>query len=222
MRFGVKNIAIPIPLIRRPDSVTDGVREVSMYIGIYPPGRPPKRKPIEQPGSLAGRTRQQNRPARLWQEKQPFFCDTPYTLPGTPSIERGPAPLWRPFTAPARRSSMELSRYDHSPVRGARRAWFSDNLTPVQEAVIAPDVATSDLLVSAQTGSGKDGGIRPRDRADPAGRRDPFSARRRSLWRWSWHRPESWPFRSNAKLAWLYARTGAVVSSCVGGMDMRG
>lgn len=95
-----------------------------------------------------------------------------------------------------------------------------DNLTPVQEAVIAPDVATSDLLVSAQTGSGKTVGfglaIAPtllgeETRFGPAA--EPLAlvvAPTREL-----------AFQVKRELAWLYARTGAVVSSCVGGMDMR-
>ncbi|TDK48100.1 DEAD/DEAH box helicase [Antarcticimicrobium luteum] len=95
-----------------------------------------------------------------------------------------------------------------------------DKLTPVQEAVIAPDVATSDLLVSAQTGSGKTVGfglaIAPTLLGDevvfgPAA--EPLAlvvAPTREL-----------AFQVKRELAWLYARTGAVVASCVGGMDMR-
>lgn len=95
-----------------------------------------------------------------------------------------------------------------------------DKLTPVQEAVIAPDVAASDLLVSAQTGSGKTVGfglaIAPTLLGDqiqfgPAA--EPLAlvvAPTREL-----------AFQVKRELAWLYGRTGAVVASCVGGMDVR-
>ncbi len=95
-----------------------------------------------------------------------------------------------------------------------------DKLTPVQEAVIAPELSGSDLLVSAQTGSGKTVGfglaIAPtllgtEDRFGPAGQ--PLAlvvAPTREL-----------AFQVMRELQWLYARTGAQVTSCVGGMDMR-
>ncbi len=41
------------------------------------------------------------------------------------------------------------------PLAAALEAKGYANLTPVQEAVLAPEVAGRDLLVSAQTGSGK-------------------------------------------------------------------
>lgn len=95
-----------------------------------------------------------------------------------------------------------------------------DKLTPVQEAVSAPDIATSDLLVSAQTGSGKTVGfglaIAPTLLGDalsfgPAA--EPLAlvvAPTREL-----------AFQVKRELDWLYARTGAVLASCVGGMDVR-
>lgn len=95
-----------------------------------------------------------------------------------------------------------------------------DTLTPVQEAVSAPDLAEADLLVSAQTGSGKTVGfglaIAPtllggEERFGPAA--TPLAlvvAPTREL-----------AFQVMQELRWLYARTGAVVASCVGGMDAR-
>jgi len=95
-----------------------------------------------------------------------------------------------------------------------------DKLTPVQEAVTDPDLVNADLLVSAQTGSGKTVGfglaIAPTllgdaekfDRADA-----PLAliiAPTREL-----------ALQVKRELAWLYADTGAIVASCVGGMDMR-
>ena len=93
-------------------------------------------------------------------------------------------------------------------------------LTPVQEAVLNPDLEGLDLLVSAQTGSGKTLAfglaIAPvllgEDEAfEPAG--VPLAlviAPTREL-----------ALQVKRELAWLYAKAGAVVTSCVGGMDMR-
>lgn len=93
-------------------------------------------------------------------------------------------------------------------------------LTPVQEAVTNPEFGQADLLVSAQTGSGKTVGfglaiaptiLNDDGRFDRAGA--PLAliiAPTREL-----------ALQVNRELAWLYANTGAVVASCVGGMDMR-
>ena len=92
--------------------------------------------------------------------------------------------------------------------------------TPVQAAVLGPDAAGRDLLVSARTGSGKtvaygvalapellpDG-----EHAGPPGK--PLVlvvAPTREL-----------AMQVETELAWLYAGTGAVLATCVGGMDAR-
>ncbi|WP_037371742.1 DEAD/DEAH box helicase, partial [Salipiger mucosus] len=95
-----------------------------------------------------------------------------------------------------------------------------DTLTPVQEAVTNPDLRDADLLVSAQTGSGKtvgfglaigptileeDGTLAPA--AAPLAL---IVAPTREL-----------AFQVTRELEWLYAKAGARVASCVGGMDMR-
>ncbi|MGG7567852.1 DEAD/DEAH box helicase [Rhodovulum sp. DZ06] len=95
-----------------------------------------------------------------------------------------------------------------------------DTLTPVQEAVTDAALSGADLLVSAQTGSGKTVGfglaIAPTllgdaDRFDRAGAPAALVvAPTREL-----------AFQVMQELKWLYARTGAVVASCVGGMDVR-
>ena len=95
-----------------------------------------------------------------------------------------------------------------------------DTLTPVQLAVTAPELLEADLLVSAQTGSGKTVGfglaIAPTllDGADTfAPAEAPLAlivAPTREL-----------AFQVARELSWLYARTGARVVTCVGGMDMR-
>ena len=95
-----------------------------------------------------------------------------------------------------------------------------DTLTPVQEACINPDLEGKDLLVSAQTGSGKTVGfglaIGPTILAEdghfgPAGR--PLAlciAPTREL-----------ALQVKRELQWLYAGAGVTMASCVGGMDMR-
>ncbi|MEQ8895556.1 MAG: DEAD/DEAH box helicase [Roseovarius sp.] len=95
-----------------------------------------------------------------------------------------------------------------------------DILTPVQEAVTAAELTGADLLVSAQTGSGKtvgfglaigptllsdDGMFGPA--AAPLGL---IIAPTREL-----------ALQVTRELGWLYAKTGARIASCVGGMDMR-
>ncbi|TMV03762.1 DEAD/DEAH box helicase [Ruegeria sediminis] len=94
-----------------------------------------------------------------------------------------------------------------------------DTLTPVQQAVTEPELEGRDLLVSAQTGSGKTVGfglaLAPTlldgetfdDAAEPLAL---IIAPTREL-----------AMQVKRELAWLYAKTGAVVASCVGGMDMR-
>ena len=91
-------------------------------------------------------------------------------------------------------------------------------LTPVQEAVLAPGAEARDLLVSAQTGSGKTvayglafaptllGGEERFDR--PGNPRALVIAPTREL-----------AMQVHRELSWLYAQTGARILSCIGGMD---
>jgi ATP-dependent RNA helicase DeaD len=93
-------------------------------------------------------------------------------------------------------------------------------LTPVQEAVLAPELNEADVLVSAQTGSGKTVAfglaLAPTllDGADRFAHADaPLAlavAPTREL-----------ALQVKRELEWLYEMTGASVASCVGGMDMR-
>jgi ATP-dependent RNA helicase DeaD len=94
------------------------------------------------------------------------------------------------------------------------------DLTPVQVAVTDASLAQQDLLVSAQTGSGKTVGfglaigatiLPPDGLFGPAGR--PLAliiAPTREL-----------ALQVKRELQWLYAGTGATLASCVGGMDFR-
>lgn len=93
-------------------------------------------------------------------------------------------------------------------------------LTPVQSAVLAPGLEERDLLVSAQTGSGKTVAfgialaptlLNQDGRFDPSGAPTALAvAPTREL-----------ALQVKRELEWLYEMTGASLASCVGGMDMR-
>ncbi|MEP5759184.1 MAG: DEAD/DEAH box helicase [Litoreibacter sp.] len=95
-----------------------------------------------------------------------------------------------------------------------------ETLTPVQQAVTSEEYAERDLLVSAQTGSGKTVGfglaVAPTllNEDGKFGRADkPLAlmiAPTREL-----------AMQVKRELEWLYAEAGAVIASAVGGMDMR-
>lgn len=93
-------------------------------------------------------------------------------------------------------------------------------LTPVQQAVLAPELGEADVLVSAQTGSGKtvafglalaptllDGETR--------------FARAKAPLALAVAPTRELALQVRRELEWLYEVTGASVASCVGGMDMR-
>jgi ATP-dependent RNA helicase DeaD len=94
------------------------------------------------------------------------------------------------------------------------------DLTSVQSAVLDPRAAERDLLVSAQTGSGKTVAyglamastlLGDAERLEQAG--DPLAlvvAPTREL-----------ALQVHSELTWLYARAGGQIVSCVGGMDPR-
>ncbi|ODT05502.1 MAG: helicase [Mesorhizobium sp. SCN 65-20] len=103
---------------------------------------------------------------------------------------------------------------------GALAARGYETLTAVQTAVLAPEADGVDLLVSAQTGSGKtvafgiaiaptllDGRERFTPGAAPSA---VIIAPTREL-----------AIQVRREFEWLYAGTGARIASCVGGMDMR-
>ena len=106
------------------------------------------------------------------------------------------------------------------PLRQALQQRAYTELTPVQDAVLAPELVDADLLVSAQTGSGKtvafglsmaptllDGKDRFGRAATPLAL---IIAPTREL-----------ALQIKREFDWLYEPTGAVIASCVGGMDMR-
>jgi ATP-dependent RNA helicase DeaD len=93
-------------------------------------------------------------------------------------------------------------------------------LTEVQRAVLAPDIGEADLLVSAQTGSGKTVAFGLALASTLLGRKDRFPASSDPV------AVVVAPTRELAvqvrlELAWLYAPAGAKMAACVGGMDMR-
>jgi ATP-dependent RNA helicase DeaD len=95
-----------------------------------------------------------------------------------------------------------------------------ETLTQVQSAVIAPELAGQDLLVSAQTGSGKTVAFGLAMAGDLLGTEAKFTNADAPL------ALIVAPTRELAQqvareLQWLYASTGARLATCVGGMDMR-
>lgn len=95
-----------------------------------------------------------------------------------------------------------------------------DTLTDVQLAVTAPELAQADLLVSAQTGSGKTVGFGLAIAPTLMGAETQFGhpaaplalvvAPTREL-----------ALQVQRELVWLFAKAGARVVSCIGGMDAR-
>jgi ATP-dependent RNA helicase DeaD len=115
---------------------------------------------------------------------------------------------------------MTLPQGVATPLASALDKRGYDTLTPVQEAMLSPDLAGRDALVSARTGSGKTVAFGLAIAPDILGGEDRFG------------RPEApltlaiAPTRELAmqvarELEWLYAEAGAVIATCVGGMDVR-
>lgn len=107
-----------------------------------------------------------------------------------------------------------------APLAAALAAKGYSTLTPVQEAVLAAETVGRDLLVSAQTGSGKTAafGIAIADELLRGADRLLFADVPMAL--------IIAPTRELAlqvarELDWLYAETGAQIATCVGGMDYR-
>lgn len=95
-----------------------------------------------------------------------------------------------------------------------------DTLTPVQESVLADGLAGKDLLVSAQTGSGKTVAFGLAMAPTLLGDAERFSYAATPL-ALAVAPTRELALQVKRELEWLYAETGASVASCVGGMDMR-
>ncbi|WP_072707603.1 DEAD/DEAH box helicase [Donghicola eburneus] len=99
-----------------------------------------------------------------------------------------------------------------------RRGYSS--LTPVQEAVSNPELGTQDMLVSAQTGSGKTVGFGLAIANAILGDADTFGAAEAPLALIIAPTREL-ALQVKRELVWLYEDAGAFLASCVGGMDFR-
>ena len=118
----------------------------------------------------------------------------------------------------APRNSIEIILKNALKVALEKREYTQ--LTPVQMDVSNPDLNDSDLLVSAQTGSGKTVGFGLAIAPTLLGEAEAFEragpplglviAPTREL-----------AMQVKRELNWLYAEAGVVMASCVGGMDMR-
>jgi ATP-dependent RNA helicase DeaD len=95
-----------------------------------------------------------------------------------------------------------------------------ETLTPVQLAVLETRAEGHDLLVSAQTGSGKTVAFGLAIAPTLLGEGQFFEAAERPLGLIIAPTREL-AMQVERELAWLYADAGAVMASCVGGMDMR-
>ncbi len=123
-------------------------------------------------------------------------------------------------THPRFKSIMPLSQITVPALARAIEKRGYETLTAVQSAILASELRDADLLVSAQTGSGKTVAfglalahtlLGKADRFEQA--RDPLAliiAPTREL-----------AMQVKAEIQWLYAEAGGVVASCVGGMDAR-
>ncbi|MDG1294355.1 MAG: DEAD/DEAH box helicase [Planktomarina sp.] len=95
-----------------------------------------------------------------------------------------------------------------------------DTLTPVQLAVTAPGLAQADLLVSAQTGSGKTVGFGLAIGDSLLGSDEVFDRAANPLALIIAPTREL-ALQVKRELQWLYGEAQVTMASCVGGMDMR-
>lgn len=93
-------------------------------------------------------------------------------------------------------------------------------LTPVQNAVLAPELRDADALVSAQTGSGKTVAFGLALAPTLLGDSERFEYAKAPL-ALAVAPTRELALQVKRELEWLYENTGAKVVSCVGGMDMR-
>jgi ATP-dependent RNA helicase DeaD len=116
-----------------------------------------------------------------------------------------------------------------APLAAALAAKGYDTLTAVQEAVLAPTAAGRDLLVSAQTGSGKTVAFGLSIAPELLGTGTAGETEGGQAAGGAGGRPRALIVAPTRELAlqvrrefeWLYAGAGLEVASCVGGMDFR-
>jgi ATP-dependent RNA helicase DeaD len=136
-------------------------------------------------------------------------------------MDAGSGPVWR-INESAARPVTEKKRnmaFDHLPpaLADALGARDYQTLTPVQSQVIEAGAHGRDLLVSAQTGSGKTVafGLAMADELLADGRL-PFASAPLAL---IVAPTRELALQVSRELGWLYAATGARIATCVGGMD---
>lgn len=137
-------------------------------------------------------------------------------------IERVPVGSveWCAPALPSRKRHMTDLNFLPQALRSALEKKGYHSLTPVQQAVLAEAPANADLLVSAQTGSGKTVAfgmalaptlMESQHHLGPAGAPIALAiAPTREL-----------ALQVKDELAWLYGEAGATLATCVGGMDPR-
>jgi ATP-dependent RNA helicase DeaD len=108
----------------------------------------------------------------------------------------------------------------HAALATALAAQGYDTLTAVQLAVLGDDAADADLLVSAQTGSGKTVAFGLAIAPTVLGDAVRFGAAERPLGLVIAPTREL-AMQVQREIDWLYAGAGVVTASCVGGMDQR-
>jgi len=108
----------------------------------------------------------------------------------------------------------------HPALNEALTARGYETLTQVQEAVLDPELSGADLLVSAQTGSGKTVAFGLAAAATLLGEYEQFKPAGSPL-ALAIAPTRELALQVKRELEWLYARSGARLASCVGGMDMR-
>ena len=115
---------------------------------------------------------------------------------------------------------MTLPETIHPALAEALAARGYATLTPVQHSVLAEGIEESDLLVSAQTGSGKTVAfgmaIASTLLGDDTGFQRPSAPLGLVI-----APPRELAMQVQRELEWLYAETCATIISCVGGMDIR-
>jgi ATP-dependent RNA helicase DeaD len=95
-----------------------------------------------------------------------------------------------------------------------------ETLTPVQKSMLDPALVESDALVSAQTGSGKTVAFGLAIAPTLLGEQEKFGQARQPLALVIAPTREL-ALQVSRELEWLYEMTGAVITTCVGGMDIR-
>ncbi|PZQ45855.1 MAG: DEAD/DEAH box helicase [Rhodovulum sulfidophilum] len=108
-----------------------------------------------------------------------------------------------------------------APLAAALAAKGYASLTPVQRAVLAPEAAGRDTLVSAQTGSGKTVAFGLAMAPEVLAGADTLPATETPPLALAIAPTRELALQVARELAWLYAEAGARIATCVGGMDYR-